>query len=786
MNRIKVEDFDVEFEDVKFLRAATLTKKEETDFVVVIQRGSGRFEINESGNALVTGFIKPATSELTEVEPIDDDCTVLPTRDFYKELRLRGYHYNGLFRSITEARSDGQGGKIKWDSNWIAFLDCLLQIQIVAKDTRSLILPTGLRKVVIKPREHAAFINGLTDEEKILDVHSNKSKNILRCGGVEMRGLRASLVNRRRPPGIPVLETYQFVPHFSMPVLSKMNLARFCVQLTLENAPSLKHLIVEIDTNDKREPLCTFFDQALSDLPLVTGQMVYLSSQTLELEKVTVEDTTITSYTGINFIIGSSLIAEPTYLESFSSQLVEGGFVVSRENVSGNFNLSNSIPIGYQIIAIIPSEDETVVLMQYHSNYPTIPSKVIKVTSINYDWLDELKEAVKVGPVLAYSEKEELSGIIGLVNCIRKEPNGMNLKCVFIDDHRAPAFNIEHQFYKNHLRQGLALNIYKNGHWGSYKHLLLHQEIVCAPHIGHCYANSLIRGDLSSMTWLKGPLDFVKPNGNMVRVQYASLNFRDVMLATGKISVETVGTERLDQLCVLGLEYSGLTEDNRKIMGLHLSGAMSSVIEADDLLYWDVHDDWSLSDAVSIPCVYGTVYYAFFFSIQIQEGKSILIHAGSGGIGLAAIRVAFAYGLEVFTTVSTEEKKNYLLKEYPQLKPENIGNSRDTSFEDMIMERTQGKGVDYVLNSLADEKLHASIRCLGKGGKFLEIGKFDMANDTKIGLGNFLNELSFHSVMLDTIFLSSKEEKMVSSNKTSSSFLSCERHDSIFFSSFRN
>ena len=465
-----------------------------------------------------------------------------------------------------------------------------------------------------------------------------------------------------------------------------------------------KHFDIRL-TNVKQ-----FLHQALSDLPLVTGQMVYLSSQTLELEKVTVEDTTITSYTGINFIIGSSLIAEPTYLESFSSQLVEGGFVVSRENVSGNFNLSNSIPIGYQIIAIIPSEDETVVLMQYHSNYPTIPSKVIKVTSINYDWLDELKEAVKVGPVLAYSEKEELSGIIGLVNCIRKEPNGMNLKCVFIDDHRAPAFNIEHQFYKNHLRQGLALNIYKNGHWGSYKHLLLHQEIVCAPHIGHCYANSLIRGDLSSMTWLKGPLDFVKPKGNMVRVQYASLNFRDVMLATGKISVETVGTERLDQLCVLGLEYSGLTEDNRKIMGLHLSGAMSSVIEADDLLYWDVHDDWSLSDAVSIPCVYGTVYYAFFFSIQIQEGKSILIHAGSGGIGLAAIRVAFAYGLEVFTTVSTEEKKNYLLKEYPQLKPENIGNSRDTSFEDMIMERTQGKGVDYVLKSLADEKLHASIR----------------------------------------------------------------------------
>jgi fatty acid synthase, animal type len=138
-----------------------------------------------------------------------------------------------------------------------------------------------------------------------------------------------------------------------------------------------------------------------------------------------------------------------------------------------------------------------------------------------------------------------------------------------------------------------------------------------------------------------------------------------------------------------------------------------------------------------------------------------LIHAGSGGIGLAAIRVALAYGLEVFTTVSTEEKKNFLLNEYPQLKLENIGNSRDTSFEKLVLLRTGGKGVDYVLNSLAEEKLQASIRCLGKGGKFLEIGKFDMANDTKIGLNSFLNELSFHSVMLDKLFKASDEEKMV-------------------------
>lgn len=91
-----------------------------------------------------------------------------------------------------------------------------------------------------------------------------------------------------------------------------------------------------------------------------------------------------------------------------------------------------------------------------------------------------------------------------------------------------------------------------------------------------------------------------------------------------------------------------------------------------------------------------------------------------------------------------------------------IGNSRDTSFELMIQRETNGKGVDFVLNSLAEDKLHASIRCLGQCGQFLEIGKFDMANDNKIGLGCFLKELKFHAVLADRLLTASDAEIAVS------------------------
>lgn len=67
------------------------------------------------------------------------------------------------------------------------------------------------------------------------------------------------------------------------------------------------------------------------------------------------------------------------------------------------------------------------------------------------------------------------------------------------------------------------------------------------------------------------------------------------------------------------------------------------------------------------------------------------------------------------------------------------------------MRETRGKGVDLVLNSLAEEKLQASIRCLGLNGRFLEIGKFDLNNNTPLGMSIFLKNTSFHGILLDSV-----------------------------------
>lgn len=79
----------------------------------------------------------------------------------------------------------------------------------------------------------------------------------------------------------------------------------------------------------------------------------------------------------------------------------------------------------------------------------------------------------------------------------------------------------------------------------------------------------------------------------------------------------------------------------------------------------------------------------------------------------------------------------------------------------MIMTETNGRGVDLLLNSLAEEKLVASARCLAPGGKFLEIGKFDLSKDNPLPMHLFKNGRSFHAIMLDTFFTSSDVNKQI-------------------------
>lgn len=667
--------------------------------------------------------------------------------EFYLGSALKGMKYLENFQLLESLNGNENGyfGKIRWDSNWVTFMDNMMQFSFLNGDTSESFVVVSIREMTIDPKRHQEMLDQCADD-KLLDVVIDKIHKVAQCGGIEVKGADGSFVIRRRPLNKPILEISPFVSHFPTPLMSGRNMAKFFFVCGSDSTPMNKVKIVEVDGDDGRDSICEYFAEAFDDIPLIIPAITYLTKKELELENVPVADEDLASVGDVSMVIVSNSLFNHEYLKSIYDMFEANGAILCREN---EYHEELNLPENFKYAACITLENEFVYLIQC-VKVPVKPfEKVIKFPSgfDDFTWIPTLSAAVAAGPTLVYSRSgSDVSGLLGLANCVRKEPGGTNLRCVLIEDDSAPEFDPNLPFYKTQLDLGWTRNVYKNKAWGSYTFLSLPNQSVIKPRQDYCFIHQQIRGDLESLNWVTGPHSAV--GSRFVEVHYSALNFRDVMTATGRISMEYEFSNRIDRQYCLGFEFAGIASDGRRVMAVVESRAFATYIPEENLTMIEVPDDWTLEQAATVPLVYTTVYLAFFHTVVIEEGKSILIHAGSGGVGLAAIRVALGYGLEVFTTVSTEEKKQFLLDEFPQLQARNIGNSRDTTFEEMIMNETNGKGVDYVLNSLSEDKLQASLRCLANDGFFLEVGKFDMLVKNKISLSHFLRGITFKAILL--------------------------------------
>jgi acyl transferase domain-containing protein/acyl carrier protein len=130
--------------------------------------------------------------------------------------------------------------------------------------------------------------------------------------------------------------------------------------------------------------------------------------------------------------------------------------------------------------------------------------------------------------------------------------------------------------------------------------------------------------------------------------------------------------------------------------------------------------EWmSPEEAISIPISYLTAAFTLESLAGMKSGDRVLIHAATGGVGLAAVRLAQRAGAEIFATAGSDAKRNYLRS----LGVARVYDSRSLDFAEQIIADTNGTGVDIVLNSLADDFVGASFRTIARGGRFLEIGK---------------------------------------------------------------
>lgn len=585
---------------------------------VVVHIGSGAFEVSEGTTAVISGTVRVVKNgdPIKDLTPWinTDKSNCMQQKDFYKELRLRGYHYGDLFKSVTEVDAEGQAGKIKWQDNWPAFMDCMLQVNILALDSRSLYLPTSIRKIRINTERHLKAVEDMGPENPTLDVKMSKIHNMVTCGGIEMEGLVCSSVSRRKPPGTEVLESYEFIPlNCDSIEYPKNEAVSILLQLGLENLMQHKLKIVEVDTtaanaiddtnvekdtseatepndsNDSNEPsepsetdepklntLIQIFDDVIVNVPLLTADLILLSKNKIAIDHVEVANTELKDQTNCHFIIASDCLKAAETIAAACKSLTEKGFLVLRENRDIFWN-EIECPEGFSLISVIKVPDEALILLQ--RTQPIAEKSVVYVDSndITFEWLEPLKESIKTGLTIAV-ERNSDSGLVGLINCIRREPNCSNLvRCVQIDDKTAPRFDQNHSFYADQLNLDLAVNVYRNGKWGTYRHIELRKDMEERCRTEHYYAHVTRIGDLSSFEWMTGAINANKSDG-LVYVQYGAINFRDVMMATGRLPLEAHSANRLEQQCVLGFEYSGVTPKGERLMGMVGTGGLGTQV----------------------------------------------------------------------------------------------------------------------------------------------------------------------------------------------------------------
>ncbi|MFF4282306.1 type I polyketide synthase, partial [Streptomyces kronopolitis] len=238
-------------------------------------------------------------------------------------------------------------------------------------------------------------------------------------------------------------------------------------------------------------------------------------------------------------------------------------------------------------------------------------------------------------------------------------------------------------------------------------------------------------GTLESLrlVWHPETSNALEPGQVRISVRAAGVNFRDVLnvLGTYPGDAGALGLEGAGVVTETGPGVVGLAPGDR-VMGL-FPGAFGPVAVADERMVIRVPEGWSFAQAASVPVVFLTAYFALVELGGVRAGESVLVHAGAGGVGMAAVQLARHLGAEVFATASPGKWGTLRAL---GLDEAHIASSRDLDFERSFLETTGGRGVDVVLDSLAREFVDASLRLLPRGGRFLEMGKTDVRDPQEV------------------------------------------------------
>ncbi len=213
------------------------------------------------------------------------------------------------------------------------------------------------------------------------------------------------------------------------------------------------------------------------------------------------------------------------------------------------------------------------------------------------------------------------------------------------------------------------------------------------------------------------------PGQVLVKVHAAGVNPYDTYMRTGTYAIKpelpyTPGSDAAGVVEAVGDGVKSLKKGDRVYTAKTISGAYAEYALTTEEQSQKLPDNISFEEGAGVWVPYGTAYHALKQEAFAKAGEVVLVHGASGGVGTAAIQIAKAEGLTVFGTAGTDKGLELIKKEGAA----QAFNHTKAGYTDEIMKATGGKGVDIILEMLANVNLSADLKMVAQFGRVIVIG----------------------------------------------------------------
>ncbi|KAI5859540.1 hypothetical protein GGS23DRAFT_584878 [Durotheca rogersii] len=264
-------------------------------------------------------------------------------------------------------------------------------------------------------------------------------------------------------------------------------------------------------------------------------------------------------------------------------------------------------------------------------------------------------------------------------------------------------------------------------------------------------------GTLDSFQLVEDPRTQLDLGSHDVEIEAKSfgLNFRDVLCALGRLEENELGVDCAGVVTRVGPDCDPEIKPGDRVCMLSID-CMRTHPRAVDKAVIKIPDGISFDAAASILVPGMTAYYSMIDIARVRKGDKVLIHSAAGSTGQMAVWMAKMRGAEIFATVGSENKRQFL-KDTFGIPDDHIFNSRNTSFAQGVKRVTNGYGVDVVLNSLSGDSLRLTWECMAPFGRFVEIGVVDIRANSSLPMAGFAKNVSYSAVDLRHVVITNPD-----------------------------